>query len=280
MMTQSTLFETTTSLLAREIYFTQVHQENCNSPAWERERACLRAQFPAALGPIHPEDDFAGRESPMLVGVSPEPGGLGYYCQAKEIRAIANRPEAEKITRQQAGWLLDYWAGRTTQEHCRAAFPPHLSQGLPDDDYINGTQISFPLYRLAGPYLNYDKLMQLGITGLRRTLQERKGQFDPGFFCTLSLSLDLFCEVAHWYAQQARDMAASYSANSQRLLNLAECLEHIAVDPPQTFQQAIQLAWLYSLMAQVLNYGRMDVYLGDFLAHDLDSGLLSMDEAL
>jgi pyruvate-formate lyase len=280
MMTQSTVSETTTSLLAREIYFTQIHQENCNAPAWERESACLRAQFPAALAPIHPEDDFAGRESPMLVGVSPEPGGLGYYCQAKEIRAIANRPQAKKITRQQADWLLDYWAGRTTQEHCRAAFPPHLAQGLPDDDYINGAQISFPLYRLAGPYLNYDKLMQLGITGLRGTLQECKAQIDPGFFCTLSLSLDLFCEVAHWYAQQARDMAASYSANCKRLLNLAECLEHIAVDPPQTFQQAIQLAWLYSLMAQVLNYGRMDVYLGDFLAHDLDSGLLSMDEAL
>jgi hypothetical protein len=90
------------------------------------------------LAPIQPGDDFAGREAPLLVGVSPEPGGLGYYCQRHEILAIAENPQMDGITREQAQGLLAYWAGRTTQAHCRAAFPAHLAQGLPDDDYVNG----------------------------------------------------------------------------------------------------------------------------------------------
>ena len=268
------------TILAREIHFSQVHREYENAPAWERESACLRAQFPVALAPIQPGDDFAGRELPMLVGVSPEPGGLGYYCQADSIRTIFENPDTDTTTRLQAVWLLDYWAGRTTQAHCRAAFPERLAQALPDDDYVNGNEISFPLYRIAGPYLDFDKLLRLGIGALRRAIQDRQAALAPGFFQTLTTALDLFGEVAQWYARQAREMAARPGGEQGRYLRMAVSLEQIASGPPQNFHQAIQLAWLYALLAQVLNYGRMDVYLGDFLARDLDGALITEAEAL
>ena len=52
-------------------------------------------------------------------------------------------------------------------------------------------------------------------------------------------------------------------------------LNKIAHEKPDTFLEAIQLAWLYSLISGVLNYGRMDDYLGDYLARDLDSGAIT-----
>ena len=42
----------------------------------------------------------------------------------------------------------------------------------------------------------------------------------------------------------------------------------------------MQLFWLYSIVGDIRNHGRMDVYLGTFLARDLASGRLDEDEAL
>ena len=47
-----------------------------------------------------------------------------------------------------------------------------------------------------------------------------------------------------------------------------------------SFREALQLAWLYSLISGVLNYGRMDDYLGEYLERDLAAGSLSQEEAL
>ena len=46
------------------------------------------------------------------------------------------------------------------------------------------------------------------------------------------------------------------------------------------WREAIQLVWLYGILSGVDNFGRMDLYLGDFYAGDLDSGRLDEAEAL
>ncbi len=45
------------------------------------------------------------------------------------------------------------------------------------------------------------------------------------------------------------------------------------------FHEALQLFWLYALLAGVINYGRLDDFLGPYLAADLESGRLTEDEA-
>lgn len=62
--------------------------------------------------------------------------------------------------------------------------------------------------------------------------------------------------------------------------DLAQVMEKIAWEPPMSFREALQLAWLYSLISGVLNYGRMDDYLGEYLERDLAAGSLSQEEAL
>ena len=61
---------------------------------------------------------------------------------------------------------------------------------------------------------------------------------------------------------------------------MQQVLKNIASHAPETFREAAQLAWLYALICGAVNYGRMDVYLGDFYATDIDSGRLTEANAL
>ena len=56
-------------------------------------------------------------------------------------------------------------------------------------------------------------------------------------------------------------------------------LVFISEHKPQTFHQALQLFWLYALCAGCINYGRMDIVLGPFLKHDIDTGIIDEQEA-
>ena len=44
--------------------------------------------------------------------------------------------------------------------------------------------------------------------------------------------------------------------------------------------EALQLSWLYIMVSGCLNYGRMDDYMGDFLAADLKAGRITEEKAL
>lgn len=65
----------------------------------------------------------------------------------------------------------------------------------------------------------------------------------------------------------------------EELLRMESALLRIRNDRPETFVEALQLFWLYALLAGVINYGRMDDVLGPFLARDLRTGHLTESEA-
>lgn len=61
---------------------------------------------------------------------------------------------------------------------------------------------------------------------------------------------------------------------------LAEALEALPNRPPNSFLEAVQLMWIYALTSTTWNYGRMDVYLGPFLARDLDFTALLAEQQM
>ena len=64
-----------------------------------------------------------------------------------------------------------------------------------------------------------------------------------------------------------------------QLGEMAKNLRFLTGHAPETFWQAIQLAWLYSIVAHTLDYGRMDDYLGPFLKRDLREGRIDLSFA-
>ncbi|MCG6926562.1 MAG: hypothetical protein LJF30_14785 [Acidobacteria bacterium] len=266
--------------LARALAFTEAHRALAGVSAAAREAACLAAQFPAILLPIEDADLVAGRYRHAPIGFSPEPGGFGYYCDEDAMRRAA--VGASEATREEVDEALTYWRGQTTSQKVRSAFGPALAAALPSDDWCGVPGIAFPLYRLAGVFLDLEKLVGLGLPGLRAEV-EAAGERGAGreWVAGMAGALDVVGESCRFYAGQARELAEH--AESERgvdLLEMAESLDHVVAAPPETLRQALQLAWIYTLVAGVHNYGRMDVVFGPFLARDLESGRLDEEQAL
>lgn len=269
----------------RELEFTAVYRKHLTSEPPQRELACLRAMFPASFEPMQEQDVFAGRVSYPLVGFSPEPGGLGYYCREPEILQIMQESQLSPEERREVLEMLDFWRERTTAKKIRAAYPPEVSRVLPTDDWTRESGMAFPLYRMAGTVLDYAKLLAQGLGGLRAQVQERIADANGSGHDFLSATLgtlDLVAESARHYAEQARTLAQSASSEhwKRELKITADVLLRVSTEAPETLREAIQLMWSYALLSGTWNYGRMDVYLGPFLARDLESGRLDKSTAL
>jgi len=274
--------------LELELRFTETYRQHKDEHPALREIACLRAQYPAILGGIQDGDLFAGRLEFGAVGFSTQEqiGGTGYFCREEVLRAELGK-SIDLSYREAVHEMLLFWRKENTISKCREAFPAELAEALPTDDWQNQPGVVFPIFRNAGTFLDYDKLLRLGIPGLYQEVKARRSEAAEGgqeaiLFDCLSAALDLFCECCDHYALQARALAHEKAGTprEKELLLAAETLQTISRRKPESFREAIQLSWLYSTLVSALEYGRMDVYLGDFLAADLDSGELTEGEAL
>lgn len=271
-----------------ELKFTEVYKEYIDAHKAIREAMCLKAQYPDYFAEIRKGDLFAGRIDHGLVGFSPDEWGstaFGYYCQFEEIEKILNEfdytDEEEKKIRE----MINFWKKEDTSNKLRESYPEEMKKYLPSDDWMNSSGIAFPLYRLTGGNIDNDKLLKLGILGLQKEIKEKLTNAEPGkkeFYEGALIALEVLINVAKHYASQARYFAKESDDDEwvHELNKAADVLDMITVSKPKNLREAIQLFWLYSLIGDIRNHGRMDVYLGDFYVNDIESGTLTKDEAL
>jgi pyruvate-formate lyase len=101
--------------------------------------------------------------------------------------------------------------------------------------------------------------------------------------------LQMICESTirfiQRHAEKARELAQGEADAWQRAtyLRIAECCEHIAVNPPRTYYEGVQWIHFAVLLDRVVGhgngYGRLDLYLIDLYRHSKRAGELSDDEA-
>lgn len=251
--------------------FTRVYRENMASPVALREARCLAVQSRYEFAPMEEGDLLAGRKRVVPVGFSNEPL-LGrsvswFYDEFRSMEAL----KAENATPEQfeaVRELLAFWKTQETRAQIRSRYPEEVKKALPEDIYWEHSQIAFPLYRVVGAYLDYDKLLRLGLGGMKAeilSLREKAEETSLYDGCLIALN-------------SLRDVCLRYAKGADG--KLRDALLWISENPPRSFLEAMQLAWLYSLISGVLNYGRMDDYLGDFLERDLEAGRITEAEAL
>jgi pyruvate-formate lyase len=273
-----------------ELRFTETYRRYQHAHVAIREAMCLRAQYPEIFAPIEEGDLFAGRVQPRLVGFSPDEWGscaFGYYHLPLAIREALERYPLGPAGRRQVEDMLAFWEAENTSAKLRRAYPPDMARYLPSDDWMNRPGVAFPLYRLTGGNVDYVKLMRLGLPGLIQEIQRRRDRavrygHDGQLYEGMLIVLEALAEVCRGYERQARELAeATFDPERRReLAAMAEALANIAAAPPRSLREAIQLFWIYALAGDIRNHGRMDVYLGDFLARDLQSGALTEESAL
>lgn len=276
--------------LAREWHFTRIYQQHESDSPIKREAICLRAQTPGMMAPIREGDVLAGIWNETLVGLGSEDCGYGYFCHEKKIAALRDAPDASPELRRVAQELIDFWKTRSTSRRCAAVIARELSAGLPwvdDGIWLEKAGVAFPLYRLAGIQLDYDKLLHLGLSGLRGEVQRQQAAFAGDaqrveFYDGLLSVIETMQEAIRLYRDQALALARESVNDAQRSRYeiMAATLAAVEEAPPRTFREAMQLFWIYTIVTNTTNYGRLDVYLGDFFAGDLDSGRMTEEEGV
>ena len=271
--------------------FTETYKQYQHDNISQREAKCLEVMFDYMFQPIEAQDLFVGRMLYPPLGLAPEPlGGRGvcfnYDRNAFEtlISQAADPNEADSLRE-----VRDFWATENTRYKIRQAFPADVAKTLPHDDvYYQEYGVAFPLYRVVGIFIDYEKLLALGIPGMIDNVKARKAKADKegdvraaeladGMLGALGLLSKLLNRYASHVAKQAADCDAP---RREELLILHEALGNLATRKPETFYEAAQLAFIYTLVCGSLNYGRLDVYLGDFYNEDLESGRIDEGKAL
>ncbi len=271
-----------------ELKFTETYRRCQNEPRAIREVECLRVLFPETLLPMQPGDMFAGRlrYCDISYGLEEDSGGLAGFgirrwdgLEQIDRHIKSSGIEGEYLRQVQE--MAEFWKDETTIKKYWQRMPEEMKQVVTQNI---GTGSRF---RMAGLMLDFDKLVQHGVPGLIEDVQMNKSRAaqagrDTTLYDGMRMALDLLVDVIRHYARQAESAALDTedAGWKSELLTMALVLEKIAVAKPETMREAAQLFWLYALISSVVNYGRMDVYLGDFYAQDIDRGVLTEADAV
>lgn len=257
--------------------YTETHKSCVSLPKELREAACLRILYPTLFRKISTQDLIAGRIDflPIGFGSVTSEGGVGHYCVFKKLRAFQEK--LDEAGRKRVDILYAYWLDHDV----KTLFGRDV---LTDDTIGMFIDCEFPMIataRLSGMMPDYPKLLDKGIGGMRKDIREKVAKQPNNNFYKAALEcLDLFTDCAsHLQEDALEQMTDCDPQRAGELKRIYDGLEKIKTDKPDTFHEAMQLCWLYALLAGVINYGRLDDYLGPFLVADLEAGRLTDAEA-
>lgn len=277
--------------LQYEISFTQAYREaiaQYTNPA-QIELACLQAQFPAIFHPIQEEDLIAGRIEMGKVGwgIQHQTGGFGFYINEAAVVQELELGVGDAQYREDLHDMLTFWKGRNTDAVVLQNIPESIKPLIFTDDWRGLPLPASPILRMAGAFLDFDKLVHIGLLGLKdevRYFREKaiKEKGDIVLFDSMIGVLDLVGEMCLHYAEQAGELSeiAATPERKVELLELKEALENITVAAPKTMLEGIQLVWIYGIMTPAIEYGRLDEYIGDLYVQDIQAGRITEEKAL
>lgn len=283
------MFKTDLEKLHNALEFTRIYKQNSKDKNL-REARCLDFQLEHILVPLDERDRVAGRYEHDFVGFSSQVGGysaLGagytYYFNDFEF-ALAMRACDSELTNDEKCALQSvemFWREENTARKLDIAFAHRYGHILPKG--YQGPGAANCDCRVAGTNVDFEKLIQLGFDGLDREIDEMAAKNGAStFYDALKIWIESLRKACARYREQALALAeqASDAKAKQNFLDLADALEAIQHNPPKTFLEGVQLMWIYSVSSDLMNYGRMDDYLGQLYADDIDAGRITEEDAV
>lgn len=220
---------------------------------------------------------------PIGFGSVTSVGGVGHYCNFDKLEAF--KSELDESDHARVDELLSYWQERDTRSI-------YFRQTLTKATLGKFVDVNYPAIataRLSGMYLDYNTLIDNGINGMRARIKDQLAAAKQvgdekaislhtaflGCFDIVERVIDFHIKLCAQELERTSDLTRKHQMN-----DLIDALNAIRTDKPQTFLQGIQLSWLYSLCSGVVNFGRMDDYLGDLLVGDLEAGRITERQAI
>jgi pyruvate-formate lyase len=263
---------------------TFTHVYRTTEDKYLREAKCLKLQTSHILVPMDKEELIVGRVKHGVIGFSPQYGGLYTYYLNEELTVeCLDIYEKEKGRTKEYREAFHFWKTENTLKKLNDRFTEKHSDletykktgGLMGKDHRLGTG-STPTGRLSLTIPDLDKLVQLGIPGLREEVKRYKS--NDSFTEALEITIDTIENAIEIYESQARVLLKEEPTD--HLTTLLTSLSNIKNKKPATFMEGLQLYWIYAVISDLMNHGRMDVFLGDLYANDLMYGRIDEETAI
>ena len=134
--------------------------------------------------------------------------------------------------------------------------------------------------------VDYDKLLKVGLKGIREEAQAGKDKLNLAEFSDLKkvyfydavlILIDACINFAHRYATLAEEMAVKETdaTRKQELMELAHVCRRVPEYPAESFHEAVQSVWFLHLILQIessghsLSFGRFDQVMSPYFEQDL-----------
>lgn len=284
------MFKSDLQKLRNALEFTRIYKENSDD-IYIREAKCLDFQLRRILVPLDENDGIAGRYEHDFAGFTSQVGGYSaliggqytYYFNdfdfTRAMLAHADVLTAEEKFEAQAAQA--FWHEENTARKLDVAFANRYGY-IPPKGY-QGPGAGNCDCRVAGTNVDFEKLMTLGFDGLDREIDAAAAKNGASsFYDALKMWIESLRGACARYREQA--LALSESAESEparrRFAALSDALLAIQHNPPKTFLEGMQLMWIYAVSSDLMNYGRMDDYLGGLYAADVDAGRITEEDGV
>lgn len=260
--------------------YTKVHEKYSDREKLKREIECLKVLFPRVFRPMYEEDLILGRFDSLLVGFGSvtSVGGPGHYGRIEKFYDFSKKvgPKYKK----EMEYLTNYWKKNDTREI-------FYRENLKGNILGRFVDVLYPVIvtaRFSGMYLNYNLLLDNGIKGLKNLIlrnlkinEDSKEEYN-----SMLEALNILENVISHHIKEVEEKLSENLTFERRkqMEKLLVALNVIKEDKPNSFISAMQLAWLYSCLAGVVNFGRIDDYLGDYLVKDLEEEKITKEEAI
>lgn len=198
--------------------------------------------------------------------------------------------EGKKVFKEE---VSDYWKSKCMLDRWRALAPDDM-ETLRDNGMIYIDRKAVRGYGETTP--SWDRLLTLGISGVRKEVEEaiaklddaQVGDLEKMFFLQSEL---LVCEgivtLANRHADLAEEMAAKCAdpVRKAELEKIAAVCRRVPEHPASSFYEAVQSVLFYEYAiymeqnASSYNLGRIDQYLYPYYKADLESDIMTKDDA-
>ena len=199
--------------------------------------------------------------------------------------------------------IMDYWRIRCIDAKVKAILPDYLKPWITYRD--NEGVVSADEYQVdrAFPALNYERVLHLGLEGIKKKAEERWVQLrTEGGMEGLEIgdwmeqvqflkAAMIVCDGAIHFAHRFADLARKKGAETQdpkrkaELLRISEVCDRVPQHPARDFHEAVQCFWFTYMIAYLVEttrHGigvRMDKILYPYYKKDKEEGGMTKGEA-
>ena len=189
---------------------------------------------------------------------------------------------------------LPYWEGKSMQDMSKKALPADILERIHDDIITVGLTNGVS----GETTCDHEKLLAVGLKGyidecrdnINSTLcSSKEDQQRVDYWNACIIQCEGLIEYAHRMADEAERQAAACGdpKRKQELLTIAANCRVVPENPPQNFQQALQLVWFVHVYFHIEvcttanGFGRFDQYMWPFYEKDvIIDKTITKDEAM